>query len=1036
MLVGTAWLAATTCADLTTPPGLATIDVALDGDSTIVVGAARRLAPTATANGAPLDRARFLYVSDDTSVIAVEGDSLVARRRGSALVTIRLESALLGADPPSLARTFLAVADTVYADSASVTFESLGDTLTLEAYAVDAAGETLAGVAPDWFSTDTTVVSVTRTGRLFARGVGTASVYAQVDNVLTRVTVRVTQELERYSFGATAVVIDALGATLQLAIQARDERGNPIPNLPPMLSIDDASIASLSQSGQLTSLRNGSTQVYAERDDVIDSVTVTVDQRATLIAITEPNPPLTALGSTLPLTARAFDRRIVEIQDASPAWFTLDPVRARVSSAGEVTALGTGTARVIAVLDAAIDTTTLTISNDVVSVVVDPDTAYASSLDDTLQFAAEGFNDLDNQVATTFTWVTPDSTIVRVLSDGRAIARGVGLARVIAQVGSRADTGIAVVTNTPVSIVFSQDQRTLTSLGATDTPTVQIRNARNVLLGRGAATWTSDDAAIARVSAIGQVTAVDTGQTYIRATAGAITDSVLYSVENRPVSIVIQGRTADTLTVLGQALVLRTDVRNGRAVPIPQAQVTWRSTDLSVVDTVPLANDSAVAIGFGTAQLIAQAAAGVEDTVTIVVRNLSRIFVDNAIVASPRVGTLSRPYARIQDAVDAADANDTIVIRRGTGSYAETVALTRRLYLLGDSAAFVAAGRNPAALPLLAHDTGLAGLTIYTSAPQTIRYLAIRHTLDGPAIDANGSDVTLQYVYVNPQGTVTSRIGRGISIANSPSGTNLNTVVVDSVRGYGVRLETVSNATLRSVVAIGVDSLLGDAGAGIAILGGSGTQVTNSLVRLARVGLLAGSFASALRLDRTVLYRNAWGARVDGGSFTNIDSLDVYDNDSAGVVNPLAQQVIVNNGWWGDALGPRRDAEPTAAGDTAMGDISFSPLRTAPLVAGSAVATLRPIRGTGQGAATNTTLPIPFTVRAINQDGFPVAGVDVTFTVTSGGGNFGGQASVVVTTNASGLAKATFTTGPSTGVHTVSTSTATAGGPTFFANVN
>ena len=317
----------------------------------------------------------------------------------------------------------------------------------------------------------------------------------------------------------------------------------------------------------------------------------------------------------------------------------------------------------------------------------------------------------------------------------------------------------------------------------------------------------------------------------------------------------------------------------------------------------------------------------------------------------------------------------------------------------------------------------------------TGKYLALRHTLDGAAIDADGSDVTLEYVYVNPSGSVSSRIGRGISIMNSPSGTSVRNVVVDSVRAYGIRLENVSNATIRAVQVRGVDSLGAEAGAGVAVLGGSGTRLANTLVRLAQVGVLVTSGATAMRMESTVVYRNAWGARLDGGSFSNIQALDVFDNDSVGVLNPVAGQVIVNLGWWGDSLGPRRGSEPAAAGDTAIGDVSFTPLRSTPLVPGTTFATLRPLRGNGQGTATNSTLPIPFTVRAISADGFPVAGVSVTFTVTAGGGNFVGQSSVTVATNSSGLARATFTAGPAAGVHTVSTSTASSGGPSFFANV-
>ena len=868
-------VATATCdlSDILTEPGVEDVVVSFSTeDSTVVLGSTVAVPVAVTLNGEPFAEARLRVSSSDTTVVGVStaGDSLIARKRGRAMVTVELVSSALPDSAPGVARTFRVVADAVALDSSSVTFLSLRDTVRLEATATDAAGAEVSGATVTWQSSDASVVGVNSSGRLLASGVGTAQVRAIVDFDTARAGVLV--------------------------------RNDPVAI---HLSPDEASLTSVG-------------------DELVLSVAVLNRRSDTIPAA--------------PVNARSTDTLVVR----------LSPSRDRAIS------VSTGTARLIA---------------------------------------------------------------------STAGAGGAPLA----------DTTVVTVTDAPAELRIVPDLLTLRSIGDVDTPAVVIKNARGASLPRGAVSWTSDEPEIARVTPIGQVQARDTGTTTVRATSGSLEDSVLVLVTNDPASLRIIGRDVDTLTALGQSLTYRVEVKNARGNVINNFPVVWRSTNLSVVDTVT-PEGVVTAAGFGTARLIAEARAAA-DTVTVVVHNLTRLFVDNSVVANPRVGTFSRPYARIQDAINATDANDTIVVRRGTGSYAESIELTRRLVILGDSLAFLSASRNPNALPLLAHDTGTAGIRIQTTAPQTFRYLAIRHTLDGAAIDADGSDVTLEYVYVNPSGSVSSRIGRGISIMNSPSGTSVRNVVVDSVRAYGIRLENVSNATIRAVQVRGVDSLGAEAGAGVAVLGGSGTRLANTLVRLAQVGVLVTSGATAMRMESTVVYRNAWGARLDGGSFSNIQALDVFDNDSVGVLNPVAGQVIVNLGWWGDSLGPRRGSEPAAAGDTAIGDVSFTPLRSTPLVPGTTFATLRPLRGNGQGTATNSTLPIPFTVRAISADGFPVAGVSVTFTVTAGGGNFVGQSSVTVATNSSGLARATFTAGPAAGVHTVSTSTASSGGPSFFANV-
>lgn len=81
--------------------------------------------------------------------------------------------------------------------------------------------------------------------------------------------------------------------------------------------------------------------------------------------------------------------------------------------------------------------------------------------------------------------------------------------------------------------------------------------------------------------------------------------------------------------------------------------------------------------------------------------------------------------------------------------------------------------------------------------------------------------------------------------------------------------------------------------------------------------------------------------------------------------------------------------------------------------------------GTLTSGMTGQPLSSPFVVKVTGAGGSPVSGVAVTFTVTGGGGTLsGGLSTVVVNTDAQGLASITLTVGPVPGVNTV---TATAG---------
>jgi len=65
--------------------------------------------------------------------------------------------------------------------------------------------------------------------------------------------------------------------------------------------------------------------------------------------------------------------------------------------------------------------------------------------------------------------------------------------------------------------------------------------------------------------------------------------------------------------------------------------------------------------------------------------------------------------------------------------------------------------------------------------------------------------------------------------------------------------------------------------------------------------------------------------------------------------------------------------------------------------------------GHNQAGIAGQPLPFPLVVAATDVGHNRLSGVPVTFTVEEGGGNFGGQPSVVVLTDAEGFARATFT---------------------------
>ena len=984
----------------------------------------------------PIPNPPLAWTVTAPTVLSVTPQGLVT---GIGVGTARVVAALgVGADSVTVSVTNAPVSLRVAPRTASST--TTGDTLPFTAVAYNARGDTVPGVAFSWRSPDSAIVQVTSDGHAILKGVGTARMIAAAGALADTATVTATNLPTTLHFQLPAGVpgplvraLTALGDVDTTPVVIRNARNADLSRGAVTWSVDDPTVVRVTALGIVTAWGTGQTLVRVAGNGLADSALYTVTQLATRVVISpKPVAEITSLANQRQLAAVAYDHNNVLIPSPPLAWTVTDPAILSVSAQGLVTGLAMGTAKVAAALGAGADSVTVTVTNGPVALRVAPRTASSTTTGDTLPFTAVAYNARGDTVpGVAFSWRSPDSAIVQVTSDGHAILKGVGTARVIAAAGALADTATLTATNLPTTLHFQLPsgvtlgplERSLTAPGDVDTTPVVIQNARNADLSRGAATWSVDDPNIVRVTALGIVTARDTGRTLVRITANGLADSASYTVTNVPASIVIDGLAQDTLTALGQALPLVTVVTNHRGVPIAGYPVAWRSTNTAVADAV--VHDSVTAKGLGTALLIATAGS-TADTFTLVVRRLSLWTVDNASVVSSRVGSVLRPFAKIQDAVDVAGARDTVVVRRGVGAYSETVALSRSLTLLGDSAAFVSGGRvDPGLLPMIAHDSGAAGIAAITSAPMTIRYLAMRHSLDGPAVDANGSGMRIEYFYVNPPGSVPSRIGRGISIRNSVSGTSIARSEVDSVQGYGIRLETVAGATVNGVVVRGVDSLPGvEVGAGIKVLASAAAVIRSSVIRGAQVGVLVGDFSSNVRVDSNDVTASTTGMRIDGGSLAAGSSTnnDIYGNDSAGVVNPLVANLAFPGNWWGDGLGPRSSGTPSAAGDSAVGAIAYTAVRSTPLTIGTAPTGLIVVRGNNQSAAANTTLPLALAVRVVDANGFPVPGVSITFTITAGGRSLGGGGNNLtqdVTADAGGLAQTTLRLGQNPGQNMV-----------------
>ena len=86
---------------------------------------------------------------------------------------------------------------------------SLGDTIQLSAEVRDGSGNALTGHAVGWTSSDTAIVKVSSTGRVTARGIGSAAITATVDDETGAAEISVEGSQGNVVLCACAVIVDS-----------------------------------------------------------------------------------------------------------------------------------------------------------------------------------------------------------------------------------------------------------------------------------------------------------------------------------------------------------------------------------------------------------------------------------------------------------------------------------------------------------------------------------------------------------------------------------------------------------------------------------------------------------------------------------------------------------------------------------------------------------------------------------------------------------------------------------------------------------
>ena len=238
----------------------------------------------------------------------------------------------------------------------------------------------------------------------------------------------------------------ALGSTVRLTAEVRDQHGQVMANVAVSWTSGDAGVAAVDAAGLARATGNGTATITATAGQASGSAVVTVAQVVTAISVSPGADTLVAVGDTVRLTAEGLDAYGYAVAGAEFEWSSDADSVAAVDAVGLVTAAGNGLATVTATADEASGSAVVTVAQVAAAVVVSP-SASTIAPGDTLRLVAGAHDENGYAIEDAeFAWSSSDASVVMVATTGlvRGIANGTAtITATVAQVAGIAEITVA-----------------------------------------------------------------------------------------------------------------------------------------------------------------------------------------------------------------------------------------------------------------------------------------------------------------------------------------------------------------------------------------------------------------------------------------------------------------------------------------------------------------------------------------------------------------------------------------------------------------
>lgn len=428
-----------------------------------------------------------------------------------------------------------------------------------------------------WSTSDSSVATVSSDGTVTAVKNGTATVTAKCGDLSAQTKVTVINPLKAITITGTTHSIKK-GQTTQLGLTY--DPADTTDSVAATWTSSNTSVATVSKTGLVTALKDGSTTIKATVGNVSSTYDIAVKE-VKLTGIKMEEKALIHKGDTKALTVEYTPADTTD--DKTVAWSSSDSTVASVDNNGIVTAVKPGSAVITAKVGNYQATCAVTVDAPLKEIV--PEKAIIDMVKKQTANIAYSVVPADTTDSKDVTYTSSDETVATVNSDGKVTAKKAGQATVTITGANGIKATVTVnVSEIPVNEVVLSAQDEIIEAGAKKAITATLKPENNTDDNQGV-TWTTSDEKIAKVivdnedSHKATIEGVAAGSAVITATAANGTKAeCTVKVPKHITSITLLGAVELTR---GASTTLNVTI--APADTDDDTEVTWKSSDSDVV---------------------------------------------------------------------------------------------------------------------------------------------------------------------------------------------------------------------------------------------------------------------------------------------------------------------------------------------------------------------------------------------------------------------------------------------------------------------